>query len=166
MSNTIQKIEIGILTVIAMVAFAFSFEISATTNQITVLQSTDSTTKSQEEIKTSASASVDYIDFESTVVTEQNFDELNAEFDGKLDKSALSSSTLILLTMNNHRDNLTAFNYKELSILDGESAEKWQQLSKGMGGHHVKGILTFPKVKNPQTLEIIGLPVGDVVLKF
>jgi len=164
MIKIIQKI--GILTAISVVAFAFLFEISATTNQITVFQSADSTIKSQEEIKTSASASVDYIEFESTVVTEQNFDELNAEFDGKLDKSALSSSTLIVLIMNNHRDNLTAFNYKELSTLDGESAQEWQQLRKGMGGHHVSGVLTFPKVKNPQSLVIKGLPVGDVVLTY
>ncbi len=160
MTKTIQKI--GILAVIAVVAF----EISATTNEITVFQSADSTKKSQEEIKTSASASVDYIEFESTVVTEQNFDELNSEFDGKLNKAALDSLTLIVLTMNNHRDNLSAFNYKELSTLDGESAQEWQQLRKGMGGHHVSGVLTFPKVKNPQSLVITGLPVGDVVLKF
>ncbi len=164
MTKTIQKIEI--LTIAAVVAFIFSFEISAATHQIIVFQSADSTIQSQEESKTSAFANVDYIEFESTVVTEENFEELNAEFDGKLSKSALNSSTLIVLIMNNHRDNLTAFNYKELSTLDGESAQEWQQLRKGMGGHHVSGVLNFPKVKNPQSLVITGLPVGDVVLTY
>lgn len=166
MTKTNQKIGIGILAVIAVLVFASWFGISATTNKTTVFQSRDSTTKAHEKIKTGASARVEYIKFDATIMTEQNFNELNAKFDGKLNKSALSSSTQIVLAMNNHRKDLSAFDYKELSTLDGVSAQEWQQLSKRMGGHHVRGILTFPKVKNPQSLVITGLPVGNVVLTF
>ncbi len=120
----------------------------------------------QEEARAGASANVGYIDFEAIIVTEQNFNELNAEFSGKLSKTAIDSSTQIALIMNNHRENLSAFNYEELATLDGAAAQSWQQFSERMGGHHVGGVLTFPKADNPQLLVITGLPVGDVILTF
>lgn len=120
----------------------------------------------QEGNNLSASAKVGYIDFEAVVATKQNFNELNSELGGKLDKSAINSSTQIALIMNNHRENLSVFDYKNLSTLDGVAAQSWRQLGERMGGHHVNGALIFPKTKNPQSLVITGLPVGDVVLTF
>jgi len=113
-----------------------------------------------------ASASVDYIDFEATLITVDNFDELNTEFDNGLSKTDLETSTQIVLTMNNHREDLAAFDYKELSTLDGLEALGWQQFSQRMGGHHVGGVLTFAKNENPRVLLISGLPVGEAVLNF
>ncbi len=124
------------------------------------------TTATPREARTGASASVGHIDFQATVETKQNFNALNAEFGGKLDKPALNSSTQIVLIMNNHRDDLSAFDYKKLSTLNGVAANNWRQLDNQMGGHHVKGVLIFPKTENPQSLVIKGLPVGEVVLTF
>jgi hypothetical protein len=121
---------------------------------------------SQKQPEIKASAKVDYIDFEAEVISSTNFNDLNANFDGMLDKTANEQTTQILLTANNHRSDLTVFDYKKISTLDGVPAQDWQQISERMGGHHVSGVLTFPKVENPRVLIITDLPVSDAVLIF
>ncbi len=166
MKRTTVILAAAIILLIGGAVFVSKYGQDSTKVSVNTLVVGDKTAATREENKNSASATVGYIDFDSTIVTEQNLNELNAELYGKLDKSALGSSTLIVLVMNNHREDLSAFNYKELATLDGAAAQDWQQVSERMGGHHVTGILTFPKTENPRSLTIKGLPVGDAILTF
>ena len=120
--------------------------------------------QTQPEIR--ASAQVGYIDFEAVIITPANFDDLSADFDVVFDRSTIESVTQILLTGNNHRSDLSVFDYQELSTLDGALAQKWEELSNGMSGHHIAGVITFSKNNNPKSLIIAGLPVGDAILTF
>ncbi|MEK7085660.1 MAG: hypothetical protein AAB953_01445 [Patescibacteria group bacterium] len=115
-------------------------------------KTTEKTNDQTDNIKTAApitaEAKVDFIEFEATLINDD------------------PNNTKIQLSMNNHQEDLSAFDYKNISKLDGQSAEKWEEESNGIGGHHLSGTLTFPKTENPNTLTITGLPVGEVVLKF
>ena len=114
-----------------------------------------------------ASTKVDYIEFDVIVLTADNLPKQNNQLDGALADINLSSEdTAILLTLNNHRDDLTIFDYAALATLDGAAATSWQQVTVAMGGHHVGGVLTFARTESPQTLTLTGLPVGAAVLTF
>jgi rhodanese-related sulfurtransferase len=122
---------------------------------------------SAEEKDLRASVTVGYIEFDATVVTEGNYEELLQQTEGNLPAEVKKSETTsILLVMNNHRENLGAYDFQQQIILDGVSPEKWEELVNGMGGHHISGLLTFPKINAPKTLTITGLPVGIVDLSF
>ncbi len=109
---------------------------------------TDAISDTQPAAQIIAEAQVDFIEFEVTILDDD------------------PNKTKIQLSMNNHQEDLSAYDYKNISKLDGQSAEKWEEESNGIGGHHLEGTLTFPKTENPGTLTLTGLPVGKVVLKF
>jgi len=155
-----------ILVLLAVLSIAGIFILSKSPRQKTAETAVDYASPRKAAVKGEASVSVGHIDFKAAVLTENNFDAWNAEFGGKLDKSALNSSTRVILILNNHRDDLSAFDYGKLSFLDGKAAQNWEQMDERMGGHHVNGVLTFPKTENPRSLVIKGLPVGEAVLTF
>lgn len=113
----------------------------------------------------SGSAEVGYIEVEALVVREANFGRVEQQFGDTLPWDVFpAGSTVVLLSLSNHRDNLAEYDYKNFVSLDGVRAEEWILLSSEMGGHHVAGILTFATASSPQVLAISGLPVGDVAI--
>lgn len=117
--------------------------------------------------ESTASTKVDYIEFDAVVLTADNLTKQDNQLNGALAGISLSAkSTTILLTLNNHRDDLTTLDYTALATLDGVAAESWQQTTVAMGGHHVSGILTFASTETPQALTLTDLPVGTAVLRF
>ncbi len=118
------------------------------------------TTVTQKPAVQTASATVGYINFEAQIATDSDLKEFG------IDKKGKENQTFVLLSLNNHQQNLEDFNYQERASLDGQPANSWQILSNGMGGHHMSGLLTFPKNDNPKILSINGLPVGEAQLFF
>lgn len=114
-----------------------------------------------------AAAQVEFIQFDAEVIMEDNKEQLVQEYGDELAEYVFENDkTYILFLLNNHRIDLGAFDYQELSRLDGKVAEQWQPFSDALGGHHIAGILTFEKNTKPTVLAISGLPVGDVELRF
>lgn len=110
---------------------------------------------------------VGYIEFDAMTITNNNISKFMGEYGDELGGLSLDmSKTNILLSMNNHRTDLTQFDYTTLSKLDGVQAELWTAFSDQVGGHHLAGVLTFAKDTDPKSLIIDGLPVGVVELKF
>lgn len=110
---------------------------------------------------------VDYITFEAIIITDENFERLNNELSGKMTDTSLSSKeTVVLLIMDNHRDDLSDFDYQNMASLDGDKAKEWRLLNTEMGGHHISGLLIFDGVIDTKTLNLEGLPVGEVNLDF
>ena len=114
-----------------------------------------------------ASQTIESIDFKTTVITNNNFDELNEETDNLIPKNVLASNvTVILIVLNNHRYNVADVDYINTSFLDDVQVLEWKELKQLVGGHHVTGLLTFPKADNPKILKFTGLPIEEVLLSF
>ena len=71
--------------------------------------------------------------------------------------------TVVELSMNNHRYDLSQMNVKEFSSLAGIKPEQFQIKDSRTGGHHIKAELTFSK--EPSGLLIIGLK-NDLLFEF
>jgi hypothetical protein len=100
-----------------------------------------------------ATQRVGYINFEAEIVNQA----------GTIPNE---EKTVILLTLDNHRSDLSAFDYENIAQLNDAQAEAWEIESIERGGHHTSGVLTFPYIENPQRLKITGLPVGETILIF
>lgn len=116
-------------------------------------------------IKTSQQ--VDYINVEAERVTADNYAELKEKYGDDLSGvNPDGGDVFVVLTLDNHNDDLTGFDYKAMSKLDGQAAVSWKMFSPVAGGHHVAGVLTFPSGTSMNSLVVSGLPVGEAVLKF
>ena len=111
-------------------------------------------------VESVAFASVGHIDFEATLIDESNYKQIEEVITADLEK------TNILLSLNNHREDLSVYDYQELVTLDGQAPEQWEMLSSEMSGHHLEGVLIFARNNNPQVLLIDGLSVGEVILNL
>ncbi|PIR74061.1 MAG: hypothetical protein COU35_04430 [Candidatus Magasanikbacteria bacterium CG10_big_fil_rev_8_21_14_0_10_47_10] len=112
-----------------------------------------------------ADEQVGYIQFEAMTITAGNMEQLARDFGDELNDIALDfKNTNILLVMNNHRTDLRTFDYQSLAELDGMSAQRWQSISDPSVSHHVAGVLTFGRDREPDVLTIAGLPVGKATL--
>ena len=101
-------------------------------------------------------------------MTEDNRITLAQEFGEELHSVLLDlDKTNILIALSNHRMDLSDFAYQSLATLDRIKADSWNLVSDAVGGHHIMGVLTFPKIPSPpKMLTISGLPVEDVSLTF
>jgi hypothetical protein len=118
-------------------------------------------------VGTKASQQVDYINFEAERVTPENYSKLKEENGDDLnDVNPDGGDIFIVLTLDNHNEDLTGFDYKSMSKLGGQVAVAWKVFSTAAGGHHVEGLLTFPSGTFPSPLVISDLPVGEVTLNF
>ncbi len=116
---------------------------------------------------TKTSQQVDYINFEAERVTVENYSELKEKYGDDLSGvNPDGGDIFIVLTLDNHNDDLTAFDYKTMSKLDGQAAVAWKMFAPAVGGHHVSGVLTFPSGTSTSSLVVSGLPVGEAVLNF
>lgn len=123
--------------------------------------------KESDILEIKASKKVEYIEFDAFTITNNNVDKLAEEYGSELKTLAINmNKTNVLLIMNNHRIDLSEFDFKIMSKLDNLSSEEWQSFSEAMGGHHVAGVITFAKNPDPKLLTIEGLPVDKVELNF
>lgn len=77
--------------------------------------------------------------------------------------SQKQGKTVVELSMNNHRYDLSQMNVKEFSSLSGVKPEQYKIKGSRVGGHHLKAELTFNK--EPSGLLIIGL-TKDLLFEF
>jgi hypothetical protein len=107
-------------------------------------------------------AQAGHIAAEAIVINAANIEELRQSSGEALPDNP--EGTAILLTLDNHQEDLSRYDYRSAATLNGAQAQGWQPLSSAMGGHHVTGVLTFKSVPAPATLRIAGLSVGEVII--
>jgi hypothetical protein len=113
----------------------------------------------------SGEASAGYIEARATVVSEASIARLQKEYGNAIPSSLLAPDTVVvLLVLDNHREDLSRYDYVSAASLDGKRAKTWQSLSTGMGGHHISGLLTFGSETSPKTLKISSLPIGEIAI--
>lgn len=107
------------------------------------------------------SVSHEHITVEAIVVSSENRASIERDI-GYSVPILDDSQTVIVLLLDNHREDLGVYDYAVLSMLDDVPAITWVEFGNGMGGHHVSGVLVFGRNDDPSELVIRDLSVGEV----